>query len=107
MTSFILRGLGWRMLRLRAHTHTHTHTHIHTYTYERAHTFLNTAGSNLHHVLTEVETMKIVSMSADSQISSLWALSKLVYRHLNNKITQRMINAVAFRQDTSAQQICD
>ena len=42
MTSFILRGLGWRMLRLRTYTHTHIHT------YARAHTFLDTAGSNLH-----------------------------------------------------------
>ena len=72
MTSFILHGLVWRMLRLHTYTHTHTHTHtyIHTYTYAGARTSLNTARSNLHHVFKEVETMKSVSMSADSQISA-------------------------------------
>ena len=58
MTSFIMHGYGWRMLRL----HTHTHEH--------ARTFLNKAGSNLHHVFKDVETMKSVSTGVDSQISS-------------------------------------
>lgn len=45
-------------------------TQTHTDTLGRARTFLNKAGSNLHHVFKEVEMMKSLSTSVDSQISS-------------------------------------
>jgi hypothetical protein len=47
-----------------------SYKHTHAHTYGRARTFLNKAGSKLYHVFKEVETMKSVSTTVDSQISS-------------------------------------